>query len=428
MKVIVDRVLDACIAGGVEIHGLHATVAPRRQGQQTPPTLEEFHFVPYKESEVYSNTGLRQYSRIVQAYIQKSVNALLADGTSKFHNAEIFKNVLQDEETVFELNDEEIQSYLDAPGCGLIRVLKSIFEPAAEEDFVEHVKKMLAENKQELVSDQLLSALLCERTLKTSLDVALENSTSLTKMKVVEIGASEGHMFPKVIKYLNSQPMLSIALTATGDQLNSIDQALAEGLGVETMPWDLGNVPPTQICGADIVVANGVLHREADVAEALANIYQVLKDDGFLVLHEMTQNFSIPLALHGFTQDFSSHAGRPTGPCDEATWCNLLQSAHFEVVAQKSDGLLSTLFLCRKRSLQSEPPVATLLNVSDLKEFAWVPDVKASLLKHQDAPADHTLWLVVDGAPESGIVGMVNCLKQEPGGNRLRLVSYTNLV
>ena len=51
MDVHINRCLDSIVAGGVQICGLHATVAPRRQQQQSPPTLEEFVFVPYMETE-----------------------------------------------------------------------------------------------------------------------------------------------------------------------------------------------------------------------------------------------------------------------------------------------------------------------------------------------------------------------------------------
>lgn len=51
MDVHVNRCLDNIVAGGVQICGLHATVAPRRQQQQSPPTLEEFVFVPYMEMD-----------------------------------------------------------------------------------------------------------------------------------------------------------------------------------------------------------------------------------------------------------------------------------------------------------------------------------------------------------------------------------------
>lgn len=47
VDVYVNHCLDNITAGGVQICGLHATVAPRRQQQQSPPTLEEFVFVPY---------------------------------------------------------------------------------------------------------------------------------------------------------------------------------------------------------------------------------------------------------------------------------------------------------------------------------------------------------------------------------------------
>lgn len=51
VDVHVNRCLDNITAGGVQICGLHATVAPRRQQQQTPPTLEEFVFTPLVETD-----------------------------------------------------------------------------------------------------------------------------------------------------------------------------------------------------------------------------------------------------------------------------------------------------------------------------------------------------------------------------------------
>lgn len=57
VDVHVNRCLDNIVAGGVQISGLHATVAPRRQQQQNPPTLEEFVFVPYVEMECLTANG-----------------------------------------------------------------------------------------------------------------------------------------------------------------------------------------------------------------------------------------------------------------------------------------------------------------------------------------------------------------------------------
>lgn len=57
IDVHVNRCLDNIVAGGVQICGLHATVAPRRQQQQSPPVLEEFVFVPYVETKCLTANG-----------------------------------------------------------------------------------------------------------------------------------------------------------------------------------------------------------------------------------------------------------------------------------------------------------------------------------------------------------------------------------
>lgn len=57
INVYINRCLDSIVAGGVKICGLHATVAPRRQQQQSPPTMEEFVFVPYVETECLTANG-----------------------------------------------------------------------------------------------------------------------------------------------------------------------------------------------------------------------------------------------------------------------------------------------------------------------------------------------------------------------------------
>jgi fatty acid synthase len=50
--------------------------------------------------------------------------------------------------------------------------------------------------------------------------------------------------------------------------------------------------------------------------------------------------------------------------------------------------------------------------------FDWVEELKEAL---KECETNQSKLLVVSqGEPHSGIIGMVNCLKQEPGGNHLR--------
>lgn len=57
VDVYINRCLDNIVAGGVQISGLHATVAPRRQQLQSSPTLEEFAFVPNVDAQCLRSNG-----------------------------------------------------------------------------------------------------------------------------------------------------------------------------------------------------------------------------------------------------------------------------------------------------------------------------------------------------------------------------------
>lgn len=76
--VYINRCLDDIVAGGVQICGLHATVAPRRQQQQNPPILEEYVFVPYLETECLpANLKLAEQLRLCKGARKKSFVLLL---------------------------------------------------------------------------------------------------------------------------------------------------------------------------------------------------------------------------------------------------------------------------------------------------------------------------------------------------------------
>lgn len=70
MDVYINRCLDNIVAGGVQISGLHATVAPRRQQLQSSPTLEEFVFVPYVDTQcLVGNRKLSDQLRVCRGTV-----------------------------------------------------------------------------------------------------------------------------------------------------------------------------------------------------------------------------------------------------------------------------------------------------------------------------------------------------------------------
>lgn len=416
MKVLVSSCYNVTVAGGVEIHGLHATVAPRRPLQDSP-VLEEFSFIPYKEVVPPSGgEDLADYVRQCIALTKQGLKSLLAKTNGiKLVNKDIVEAVVNGlgSETV-----EQVKKGKTGEREALLSVLEEIFTNSTPDNVTANVQTALREHAGELCKDRLLSNLHHPRTLKTCLDLVVENRIA-HKLRLLEVGGARG-LYRRVLPQLNTQPLLQIEYTLSEDAFDKLDSEELEGLGVKAIQWDITmETAPTNIGTHDLVMAANCLHTCAHPASALAKLCTLIKEDGFLLIQEVTENFPAYITLDIFQkelQDFD--AEKCFGlylPQDG--WRKLIAEAGLEIVAEKSDDLLSTLFLCRKAC--NLGPGTKLLPVNDL-HCSWVEMVKTQLVEFQSKPRGDNLWLLVDQERNSGIVGMVNCLHQEPGGDRLR--------
>merc|ERR1719431_1286267 len=97
-------------------------------------------------------------------------------------------------------------------------------------------------------------------------------------------------------------------------------------------------------------------------------------------------------------------------------WAEIFNHAGLELISSKSDGLINSLFLCRKAA----PAGAhEFFNIDDAA-FGWVESLKVKLREFQGRPAADTFWIRSTLHKDSGIIGMVNCLRQEEGGSHIR--------
>lgn len=69
---------------------------------------------------------------------------------------------------------------------------------------------------------------------------------------------------------------------------------------------------------------------------------------------------------------------------------------------------------------QNIVPIAVKISST---EFSWLP-VLQKLLKADDASVSQKIILVGEKDPMNGIVGLLNCIRREPGGDRVRYVIF----
>lgn len=225
------------------------------------------------------------------------------------------------------------------------------------------------------------------QALTVVLQIALENSGGALKMKVAEVAGdrSADHLLaPAIIDILESEPMLSVELSVVSPNIEAYSQASnLEPLGLKFANLNPLAGPVAQNC--HLVVGADLLAAGSD-PELLNNMAEALKPGGFVLLEE----------------------GPSVG--DAA-----IKRSGLELAArQLADG--KTYLLLRK---PAELPAPVIIKVTD-KNFNWVEGLK-SALKQSETEGKKVL-VVCQGEPLCGVVGMMNCIKQEPGGNNVRCV------
>ncbi|XP_041672485.1 fatty acid synthase [Cheilinus undulatus] len=406
VDVQVNRCLDNITAGGVQICGLHATVAPRRQQQQSPPTLEEFVFVPYMETECLTANGkVAEQLRICKGLIHK-LQKKLAN-----HGVKLSIPGLQEE------SDGPLPSP-EPTEPGLVRLLALLCGLELNGNLRSELEQTVEKERACLLQDGLLQGLLDNPALRHCLDTAMENSTP-GKIKVMEAFSDDGQLFSRVVPLLNIQPMLRLDYTATTSNLDLLTphQASLEELAVTSAQWD-PLTAPAPVGGADLVLCNhawGPL--KVAPAQLMDNLASGAKLGGFVLLHTLLKGETLGETIAFLSS--SAQNSNQQGMLTQAEWEKVFSAASLSLVAVRKSFYGSALFLCRRQSPGKNQPVFIPVDGTDYK---WVETLKATVADTSDSP----VWLTASQA-HCGIVGMVNCLRQEPGGNRIRCAFVSNL-
>ncbi|NXR31789.1 FAS synthase, partial [Zosterops hypoxanthus] len=403
LDVFVDHCLDSLKSGGVQISGLHASVAPRRQQEQIPPTLEKFCFVPYTESSCLSSSAhLHAYLDYCKGLIQKLQSKVAVHGV---------KLVIPGLETAVAATESS------STQKGLQHILAEICRLELNGNLHSELQQVVTREKMHFQNDPLLSGLLDSAELRTCLDVALENMIS-HRMKIIEANAGNGQLFSRVKSILNAQPLLQVDYIATDcvlENLSAIEKELQDS-GVDSKQWDPASPPSGNLTNADLVVYNCSTSVLVNTTEILSNLAAAVKEGGFVLLHTLLKGETLGEIVSFLT---SPDLQQKHSFLSQAEWEDLFSKASLNLVAMKKSFFGSVIFLCRRQAPTKTPVFLPV----DETNYKWVESLKEILAD----PSEKPVWLTATNCANSGILGMVNCLRLEAEGHRIRCVFISNL-
>ncbi|KAI4472195.1 fatty acid synthase [Holotrichia oblita] len=221
--------------------------------------------------------------------------------------------------------------------------------------------------------------------LTAQLQLVMENSNNALKLKVIEVGNTrfnEQFLAPSIQEILESEPMLSVDTTVVTTE--ELDHAYFESKGVKIAQKDPATGPLDQ--NVHLVVLSNVLRdKRGDVLE---NSLASLKQGGFLLCVET----------------------------DLSPINDFIQTYDLEVISQLTT--TTKMYVLLRKS--AEIPAENIVIKVTEKNFDWVEPLKAAMKKAETS--DDKIYIVTEGEEFTGLIGMINCVKQEPGGGNVRSV------
>ncbi|OWF51822.1 Fatty acid synthase [Mizuhopecten yessoensis] len=405
VKVFVNKFGDTTTAGGATMEGVTLTKVNLRPHDQTV-ALGEMTFVSYRDTTCRETLPslvkyTEQCSRVAAAILNKFESHL---GESSIPNKKLFEVVAKSCKAD-DISNLKIKSKdLDRMDWSLLRTLMKVSTMRPTRGLADNIVSVLEAFGSDMEKDQLLNHMTNKAVLNPCLDIVSEN-LSAGALSVLEVKNIDNIFGEKLRGHLQQTQRGAVSF-------HQVDWTLGEA----SKPDD-----PFQL-----VVIDDFLHGQPDIAESLRKVSAMVAADGYLLLLEVTHNFHIQAMLDGLMKSCLNVKDERTlgWYCSPPKWQELFKMADLEIIVEKADSLLYTLYLLKKRT-KSDPKRQTVVHVDHLN-FSWLDDLKTKFKEVQTRPKGDNLWLVADKEKRNGILGLVRCLRREPGGERVRCVFHAD--
>jgi fatty acid synthase len=284
------------------------------------------------------------------------------------------------------------------------------------------------ETKYDLSKDIINQVSKNERFIRPLLDIVSENNFPKKDIKVLEINLSNAIMATEAEQHLACAQIYPINVDYTIAH-NSIENLHKDykNKSFKLIEWDLKEDSfPSGITTVDLIIYRDSQELwDLKLDNYLQEIYDKISNKGFL-LTVFRNKFSTPeLVLNKlFKNNFineSNLAKRMNDFMIEA------QKIGLNIICLKSDSIGSIAILFRKvipmESIRLEDNV--IIEVNDNYE-KWLDvlreNFKKNILDKEIHNKESYIWLIANDSSINGILGLVNSLRQEPGGERIKCI------
>ena len=264
-----------------------------------------------------------------------------------------------------------------------------------------------------------------ERMIRPMLDTVNENVAPIRQLNVLEMNVTNGIIGPDISQMQIETFIVSISIGYTiahsNLELTKEMKELKIG-GYNTTKWDY----QTDNFPQDIKEQfNLIIHRDSfelwtiDLNEYFKSASKVLKDNGFVLAVFRSKVTTPEIILNEFLRNKSYPSEKELLNRIEIFSKAAIENG-FKMICKKTDSMLFTLVLLRKNDKKIEPNKQTVIEVKAKNYEEWIEPLKELIKEHK--LKGENIWLFANDTSINGIMGLVQCLRLESGGENLRYI------
>ena len=246
-----------------------------------------------------------------------------------------------------------------------------------------------------------------EYLIRSLLDIVSENNVPKKQIQVFEVNLTEEQLAEEVRNFLSFSALHPIDVKYT-IAVKSIDGSPQEyRKSFKLIEWKPSptSVFPSEVISTDLIVCN--ISEEllkVSLKDQIQKKYDILVDRGFLLCVFQKHNTTSDC------QDFESI---------NENYVKVAESLGFIRIARKRKVESISLLLRKVVTKDLIPKSEDIIYISnELKE--WFEPLKEKMRQVRESDELKKLWLISNESKTNGLIGMVNCLRLEPGGEGIR--------
>ena len=334
------------------------------------------------------------------------------------------------------VSEEEINKYLTETNDNyvLLRVFERLLEIVSKKDkndniddnvIKQFVNEIKSNSEYDLSRDVLNEVSKNECLIRTLLDIVSENNVPKKEIKVLEINLTNGLMAKEVDNHLASAAIYPIDVNYTIAVKNT-DNIPEDYKTFNLTEWDPNNNSfPSDLSLKDLVIIRFSDELwSLDTSSLLQETFDSLSIRGFLLTVFRYQLTEPELALNALISGKNQTKLNMDFEKQIQNFITEAQNLGFSIICSKQDSLSSKALLFRKTSCTiAVPPRKDQIFEMTTSYDNWFTKLQEKLkFMNENEIKDENIWLIANDSPINGIIGLINCLRLEPGGEAIRCI------